>query len=131
MSNALPGLMQFPLIPQSELISDGQSHLSAFQFRKTEPSHSLLIQTKVPSNSYVGLSLTFLQPLVVVRLDLYERTKYVLVLIGVFIPRQNRLRFIVNTWFLKIFESRIRIITPQIFREIGRASCRERVWTVV
>ena len=77
-----------------------------------------MIQTKVPSNSNVGLSLTFLQPLVVVRFDLYERAKYVLVLIGVFIPRQNRLRFIVNTWFLKIFERRIRIIPPQIFEAI-------------
>lgn len=68
-SNTFPRFMHLALIPQPELISNGQPNFSTFQLGQTEPCNTLLVQTKVPPNSNITLRLTFLQLLVIISLD--------------------------------------------------------------
>lgn len=96
----LPRFVQLTAISQSEFVPNGQSHLATLQLREAKPGNTLLIKTQIPANRYVCLGLRLFQTSVIVRLDLHQRTKYVLILIRIFVPQENRLRFVVNAWFL-------------------------------
>ena len=118
MPNAFPGLVQFALIPQPQFIANGQPNFSALQFGKTKPSNALLIQTQVPTNGDVGLCLTFFQPLVIISFDLDERAEDILVLISVLVTYEDRLRFVVHTWFLEVLEGCVGILAPEVFEAV-------------
>jgi len=85
MTNPLPCLVQLSRIPESEFVPNCEANFAAFKLWKCEPSNAFLIQTKIPSNSDVGLCLTLFETFVIVCFDLDQRTEDVLVLISVFV----------------------------------------------
>lgn len=62
--------------------------------------------------------MTFFKTLVVVRLNLDEWSKDVLVLICIFVSYLDVLWFIINSWFVEILQRSVRILAPEIFKAI-------------
>lgn len=118
MADALPSLVQFALIPQPQLVTHGEPDFTTLQLRKAEPRNTLLVQTQIPTNSDICLSLTLLEPFVVVGFDFDERSEDVLVLIRVLVAQENRLRFVIDTGLLEVLESSIGIFSPKILQTV-------------
>ena len=110
--------MQGPIVLEPELVADSKTDLAAFEFWETEPCHALLVETEVPTSGDIGLRLGLFQPLVVVSFNLYERPEYVLVLVSVFIVRDDGLGFVVHAGLLEIIEGGISVIAPQILEAV-------------
>ena len=68
-----------------------------FWFGETELGHILFVEALVPLDSNGILCLRLLHGFVVVRLELHQGTKNVLVLVSIFIPQQNGVRLVVST----------------------------------
>lgn len=84
-SSTFPGLSQLALIAKSKLIADCKFYITDLELWQEEPGNMLAIQTEIPSDNYAFLSLSLLQLLVVVRLDLDKWPEDVLILIRVVI----------------------------------------------
>lgn len=87
-SNPVPVAALEPAAVQlkSELVPNRQSHLSALELGHAKPRDALLVETNVPPDDDVVLRLRLLDLLVVVGLNLDERSKDVLVLVRVLVP---------------------------------------------
>lgn len=70
MAQTLPSFAHLPAVPQAQFISNGQTDLSTLQFGEDKPGDAFLIQTDIPPDDHIRLSLGFLQLLVVVSLNL-------------------------------------------------------------
>ena len=52
-----PGFVKGAIILQSKLVADSETDFATFELRQAEPRDALLIETKIPANGDVGLSL--------------------------------------------------------------------------
>ena len=71
---------------EPELVADREPDLAALELGHAKPGDTLLVQADVPADDDVVLRLRLLNLFVVVGLDLDERAKNVLVLVGVLVP---------------------------------------------
>ena len=85
MSDALPRLVQLATVPEPQLVTDSEADFATLKLGEAEPCYSLLVETDVPAYSDVGLGLTLLEALVIVRLDLDEGAEDILVLVRILV----------------------------------------------
>ena len=57
MPDALPRLVRVAHVPQTELIADRKPDLTTLKLGQPKPRHTLLVQTKIPTDDDIGLSL--------------------------------------------------------------------------
>jgi hypothetical protein len=82
---SLPRLVHLSVVPQPELVSHREPHLSRLELWQVEPGDALLVQSHVPANDERLLGLRLLQTLVVVSFDLDEGSKDILVLVRILV----------------------------------------------
>ena len=77
-----------------------------------------LIQTHVPSNGDIILSKTLLQLSIIIAFDLDEWAKYVLVLVGIFVSQQDRLRFALAECAVafQVIQGGYRVLLPHLLK---------------
>ena len=63
--------------------------LTAILFWEFEVRYLLLVECHAPCHSYIVLCLTLLQSLIIICLQFYQRTQYVLILIGIIISSEG------------------------------------------
>mmetsp|Transcript_14828 Transcript_14828/g.28550 ORF Transcript_14828/g.28550 Transcript_14828/m.28550 type:complete len:338 (+) Transcript_14828:3813-4826(+) len=98
---------------QVELVSGHEAQLIVI-LGEEEPRDALLVQAHVPPHRDAILGLRLLGHLVVVRLQLNQRAKDVLMLVGVLISQSNGLRLVINAGLFKILPRCIRVCFPQL-----------------
>ncbi|XP_033232122.1 regulator of nonsense transcripts 1 [Belonocnema kinseyi] len=113
MSNARPGLVQLAEIAQSQLVAVHQLHV-AVGLGQHKVGDRLLVEANVPAHLNVLLCLRLLQSLVVVRLELDQRSKDILILVAVLVAQQHLLRLLVDSRLLQVLEGRVHIVAPQL-----------------
>lgn len=119
MSGSFPILVQLSRVFQPQFISNRKPDFPTLQLRQHEPSDPLLIQTQIPPNADIRLSLRFLEAFVVVGFDFHQRSHDILILVGIFVTEQDGLRFVIYTRFLQILERGVGVLTPQIFEAVN------------
>lgn len=101
------------LMTQTKLVARHETQLGVglWERQMREP---LRRHRHVPAQADAGLRLRLLHLAIVVGLELDERTEDVLVLVGVVVAQQHRMRLVVGARPLEIVERRRRIRLPQL-----------------
>ena len=118
MSDALPRLVQLATVPEPQLVTDSEADFATLELGEAEPRYALLVETDVPADSDIGLSLTFLEALVIVGLDLDKGAEDILVLVRILVAQNDRLRLVVDAGLLEVFKCGIGVLTPQVFKSV-------------
>lgn len=85
MPKTLPRLVHLAVVAQAELVADSEPDFSRLELGEVEPRDTLLVESHVPPHDEPFLGLRLLETLVVVGLDLDERSEDVLVLVRVLV----------------------------------------------
>eukprot|EP01136_Pigoraptor_vietnamica_P001187 Opistho-1_new@27494 len=116
-TDALPRAVQLAVVAQAQLIARHELVLAVLT-GKVEVRDALLVEAHVPAHYNARLRLRLLHRLVVVRLELHKRTKDVLVLVGVLILCEHRVRVLVDARLLEIVQLGRGIRLPHILHAL-------------
>mmetsp|Transcript_12568 Transcript_12568/g.27168 ORF Transcript_12568/g.27168 Transcript_12568/m.27168 type:complete len:260 (+) Transcript_12568:2365-3144(+) len=95
-----------------------------------EERHSLLVQTEIPSHHHVLLGLRRLLGSVVVGLELHQRSKHVLVLVGILVPQLYGLQIgfmAMDAPLVQILQGGIGLLLPELL-QLVHLTLTDREW---
>ena len=116
-ANALPVRTKLALVAETHLVAHSQFHIAEFQLGENEGCQVFVVQTEIPTHDQIVLGLRLLQLAIVVRLNLNQRAKNVLVLVGIIVAQQDGCRLVVDARvLLEILNGCIAVVLPHLFK---------------
>mmetsp|Transcript_611 Transcript_611/g.1768 ORF Transcript_611/g.1768 Transcript_611/m.1768 type:complete len:225 (+) Transcript_611:4176-4850(+) len=102
-------------VPDPQLIPGGHPNVCVVT-REGEVGQRLLVQRRLPPYGYVLAGLPLLGLLVLVRLHLHQRPKYVLVLVGVLVVQRHRVGFLHLDGSFQVLHASIGARLPRLLK---------------